>query len=160
VPPSLRADIFIIRQHSQYWHITDACIIHATIPYLFIELIFNFVILVLFKSVFRRLIAIGHTRRVGAIQKQIKVSVEHHNTARRDLRHESLTYLISFGCTDNFIFSYHYIIKTWSEIGETEEGWNNFYITSYISVKNSPILMIFTIEHSQFHRLCKRKIKK
>jgi hypothetical protein len=31
---------------------------------------------------------------------------------------------------------------------------------SSISVKNSPIPMIFTIEHSQFHRLCKQKIKK
>jgi hypothetical protein len=31
-------------------------------------------------------------------------------------------------------------------VGETEEGWNNFYIISYILIKKSPIPMIFTIQ--------------
>jgi hypothetical protein len=43
----------------------------------------------------------------------------------------------------------YYILYT----GETEEGWNN----SYISVKKSPIPMIFTIEHSQFNAKTKDK---
>jgi hypothetical protein len=32
-----------------------------------------------------------------------------------------------------------YVYKSSINVGETEEGWNYFYIISYISIKNSPI---------------------